>query len=253
MEVNTSTEYWQKAASLISTDSQGKHDVILPDNCRAYFLAGLPHAPLAMAQNDVIYPVNVLSPMYVIRSLLLRLDAWVAKGTAPPDSVLPRIDQHTLVPRADLHFPNIPNVTAPAAPNTAQRIADWVTPRATPGTQPQVLVPQSDSDGQDLGGVRIPEVAVPLGTSLGWNLYAGQERAGQMGSLIGSFIPFAKTRAERSASKDARPSLEERYASKDDYVTKFRNAINALVAQGFIRAEDADRYAEVATKTRAFD
>jgi hypothetical protein len=96
-------------------------------------------------------------------------------------------------------------------------------------------------------------VAVPLGTALGWNLYKDRERAGQLGSLVGSFIPFAKTKVERIADKDSRLSLEERYAGKSDYVGKFRKAIDALVAQGFIRAEDADRYAETATKSKAFE
>lgn len=253
MEVNTSTEYWQKAASLISTDPQGKKDLALPRNVRAYFLAGLPHAPLAFAQAQVVHPVNLLTPIYVIRSLLLRLDAWVAKDQAPPPSMLPRIDRGTLVPREALGFPRIPGVTPPAAPNTASRIADWVEARTAAGPQPRVLVPQVDADGVDLGGIRIPEVAVPLGTALGWNLYEDEARQGQLASLVGSFIPFAKTKAERLANRDPRPSLDERYANKDDYVTRFRAAIDALVAQGFVRAEDAARYAQIAATTKVFD
>jgi hypothetical protein len=253
MEVNTSSEYWQKGASLISTDPQGTKDVALPPRSRAYFLAGLPHAPIAFAQPEVINPVNMLSASYVMRALLLRLDDWVSKGTAPPASVLPRIDQHTLVPRADLKFPAIPGMTAPSSPNAAQRIADWVESRVAAGPQPQVLVPQSDADGQDLGGVRIPEVDVPLATSVGWNLLKGDERAGQIATLIGSSLPFARTRAERVARHDPRLSLEERYTGKDDYVARFRKSIDSLVERGFVRPEDADRYASVAFATKAFE
>ena len=253
MEINTSTEYWQKAASLISTKMQGTADLVLPPQERAYFLAGLPHAPLAYAQAEVVHPVNMLTPLYVLRALLLRLDAWVARGEEPPASVLPRIDQHTLVSRADLHFPAIANVSAPSSPNSAQRIADWVEPRGASGVQPRVLVPQSDGDGQDLGGLRVPEVDVPLGTYVGWNPLNGDKRAGQMATLIGSFIPFARTRAEREVRHDPRLSLEERYRGKDDYLTRFHRSVEALVTQGFIRPEDADRYIEVAMKVKAFD
>jgi hypothetical protein len=253
MEANSSTEYWQKGASLISTDPQGNADLALPANCRAYLLAGVPHAPMALFQSDVVNPVNMVNSIYALRALLLRLDAWVDKGEAPPASVIPRLDQKTLVRRADLHFPAVPDMAPPPSPNTLIRIADWVEKRPAPGPQPVSLVPQTDADGQDLGGVRLPEVAVPLGTSTGWNLYKGDERKGQMGSLVGSFIPFAKTKAERLAKGDPRPSVEERYASKDDYVAKFRKAVDALVAQGFVRAEDADKYADMAKQTKAFD
>ena len=253
MEVNTSTEYWQKGASLISTDPAGRVDVALPSNARAYFLAGLPHAPLAYAQNDVIHPVNMLSPTYVLRALLLRLDAWVSRGEAPPASVLPRIDSHTLVGRANLQFPAIPYTRPPVSPNAAQRIADWVESRVASGAQPQVLVPQVDADGQDLGGIRVPEVDVPLGTSLGWNEFKGEERSGQMATLMGSFIPFARNKLERDANSDPRPSLEERYRSRDDYVARFRQSVDKLVTDGFVRSEDAERYAQAATQTKAFE
>jgi Alpha/beta hydrolase domain len=252
VEINTSTEFWQKAASLIATDPAGSADVPLPDRDRAYFLAGLPHAPLAFAQGDVLHPVNMLSPTFALRALLLRLDAWVARGEPPPASVWPQLARHTLVRRNDLKFPAIPQTRAPAMPNAAQRIADWVEPRAASGAQPQVLVPQVDADGQDLGGVRLPEVDVPLGTSLGWNLLKGDQRAGQMATLIGSFVPFAPTKAARDASHDPRLSLEERYQDRDDYAARFRRSIDALVARGFIRAEDADRYAQTALDTKAF-
>jgi hypothetical protein len=253
IEVNTSTEYWQKGASLISTNPQGTHDVALPATARAYFLCGLAHAPVALAQSEVRYPVNLLSSMYVLRALLLRLDAWVARGECPPPSVLPRIAEHTLVRRAELRWPAIAGLSAPDGPNPAQQIADWVEPRAADGAQPQVLVPQVDADGMDLGGLRMPEVAVPLGTALGWNLYRGDERMGQMAGLVGSFIAFARTRAERLAHHDPRPSLEERYADKDDYVGRFRQAVEILVRQGFVRQDDAAQYAEAALKTPAFD
>jgi hypothetical protein len=129
----------------------------------------LPHGSLAFAHDEVIHSVHLFSPSHVIRSLLLRLDAWVANGEAPPPSVLPRIDRGTLVRREALRFPTIPSVTPSAILNPAARLADWVEARTSPGPQPQVLVPPVDGDGIDHGGLRILELAVPLGTLLGWN------------------------------------------------------------------------------------
>jgi len=70
-----------------------------------------------------------------------------------------------------------------------------------------VLVPQVDADGNDIGGVRPVFVQVPIGTYTGWN----QFRDGWFDSgycpLSGSFVPFATTNAERKRTGDPRPSL----------------------------------------------
>ena len=114
-------------------------------------------------------------------------------------------------------------------------------PRLVEGPLPPLpfLVPQVDSDGNDLAGIRVPEVAVPLATTTGWAF-----RSEQIGSpktivaLTGSYIPFARTRAEREAAGDPRPSIEERYRRKDDYLARIRASAAALIKRGYMLEED---------------
>jgi hypothetical protein len=101
------------------------------------------------------------------------------------------------------------------------------------------LVPQSDADGNDLGGVRLPELQVPLATYTGWNLRdpsigASEQRV----SFLGSWIPLAKTAEERKKSGDPRPSIAERYASQAEYMSKFEQAAKKMIEQRFLLQED---------------
>jgi len=100
-------------------------------------------------------------------------------------------------------------------------------------------VPQVDADGNGLAGIRMPELTVPLATYTGWNLF--NDRSGPtdvLSSMQGSYIPLARTTAERKRSSDPRPSIEERYHDKDQYVALVSKAANALVSQGFLLADD---------------
>ena len=100
IETNTSTEYWQKGASLLTTDPLGTKDVALPDNCRAYMIAGTQHGGRAGATTDAgpnMNPRNPHNPMPAVRALLVALDEWVTKGTAPPPSRVPTLAAGTLV------------------------------------------------------------------------------------------------------------------------------------------------------------
>jgi hypothetical protein len=107
------------------------------------------------------------------------------------------------------------------------------------GAPYRVLVPQVDADGNDLGGIRLPEVAVPLGTHTGWNVSVPQLKAlGYLAGLVGSFEPFPVTRDERDASGDQRLSITERYAGRQDYLNRVRRAADDLVRQRFLRLED---------------
>jgi hypothetical protein len=101
------------------------------------------------------------------------------------------------------------------------------------------FVPQADTDGNDLGGVRLPELQVPLATYTGWNLRdpsigAPEQRL----SFLGSFIPLARTAEERKKSGDPRPSIAERYASQEEYMSKFEKAAQKLIEQRFLLQED---------------
>ena len=111
----------------------------------------------------------------------------------------------------------------------------------------RVLVPKIDPDGNELAGVRLPEVAVPTGTATGWNVRAGDAGGtGELCYLQGSFVPFARTKAEREAKKDSRLSLEERYRDSADYVERVRQAATSLQRDGYILEEDVPRIVEKA-------
>jgi hypothetical protein len=185
-----------------------------------------------------------------MRALLRALDAWVSEDAAPPESVYPRLGKGTLGSVEDYRraFPKVPEVAVPGGnlqpPRldlgtrfASQGIADKQPPDFGP---PYVTrVPLPDADGNDRGGIRLPEVAVPLGTYTGWNL-RGPEigAADKLARWSGSFIPFAPTEAARRATGDLRPSLEARYASRADYRSRIEAAARELVEDRFLLAED---------------
>jgi hypothetical protein len=105
-----------------------------------------------------------------------------------------------------------------------------------------VRVPKSGFDGNDLGTLLPPEVGVPLATYTGWNLRRREAGAeGMLASLLGSYIPFSKTRQERLATGDPRESIEERYGTFDEYARRFAAACDELVKARYLLPEDADR------------
>jgi hypothetical protein len=115
-----------------------------------------------------------------------------------------------------------------------------------PGAEYPVLVPAVDADGNETAGIRLPHLAVPVGTYTGWNVRARGLSPGALADLQGSYLPFPETRAERAATGDPRPSIEERYADADAYVLATADAVKGLVVEGFLLEEDAERFVEAA-------
>jgi hypothetical protein len=164
----------------------------------------------------------------------------VREGVTPPPSQHPRLDRGTLVSVENISFPTVPNVQSPRTLTAGVRAASpFLSSRGAPGTPLPLLVPQVDRDGNDRAGIRAPEVAVPLATYTGWNFrdraIGGTEL---LFPLIGSYIPFAATRAEREANRDPRPSIEERYASRERYLALIEDAATGLVKSGYLLSED---------------
>ncbi len=111
------------------------------------------------------------------------------------------------------------------------------------------LVAAVDEDGNELAGIRLPDISVPLATYTGWNVrHPDIGGPGQTLSLLGSTIPFPATQAEREASGDPRLSIEERYPSKEDYLRRVQQAAEALVQQGYLLAEDLPTVTEQASQ-----
>jgi hypothetical protein len=174
--------------------------------------------------------------------------AWVRDGVAPPPSRYPRLADGTLVPLARLAFPAIPGVSLPRSVHRALRLdfgPQWeqrkIITQQPPdvGTPFPVFVPQVDSDGNEIAGVRLPQLTVPVAIYTGWNLRDPKTgMPGERVSFIGSYLPFANTKAERLRTGDPRPSLEERYRSREEYLGRYAQAALGLVDDRFLLPED---------------
>jgi hypothetical protein len=228
--------------------------MMIPPNARIYFLAGLQHfsqgfPPAKATAGDYAsqQPQNPNPIQWFWRALITDMDQWVKNGTAPPRNTYPTLAEHTLVPLEKYNFPKIPGVNTPHEENLAYRLdfgPQWkqgtvTNEPAKAGKAFAGFVPQADSDGNDLGGVRLPELQVPLATYTGWNLRdpsigAPEQRV----SFLGSWIPLARTAEERKKSGDPRLSIAERYASREEYMAKFEQAATRLTEQRFLLQED---------------
>ncbi len=253
---NSSYEYWGRAASLFHTTIDGLEDAPLPPNVRAYLLAAGQHGPAGFPPSRTIGQQmnNPLDYRWVMRRLLVSMNRWITDGAEPPPSAYPRLDQGTLVPPDKLKFPKIPSVNVPPVPHKAYRadygpdfISKGVVSQEPPkiGSSFPILVPQVDADGNEVAGIRVPELAVPLATYTGWNLF--NERSGPtdvVSSMQGSFMPFPRTRADRERTNDPRRSIDERYQSRDQYLGLVSKAANDLVEKGYLLKADVPRIVE---------
>jgi len=270
MEIYSANEYWVKGASLFHTDPAGKMD--LPDHpmARLYFISSMQHGTGNGGAKGACQQFgNPLDSGPIQRALWEALDQWSTKGTAPPPSMVPHLADGTLVPpmpQQTQGFPKIPGVSYTGLKSTRYLLnygphyyeTGIMTVNPPVITQPMfdnpkngpiypTFVPKTDADGNDVAGVRLPDVSVPLATYTGWALRSGpQANDGCEGT--GQMIAFAKTKAERLASGDPRLSIEERYASADAYTTAARKAIDDLVAKRYMLREDVDAYVQRMTR-----
>ncbi len=244
----TSTEYWSRAASLLHTDVEGTRDLPVDSSVRIYMVAGAAHAAIAGGHYD--NPLNHLSRSPVSRALLVALDTWVGNGIEPPPSRYPTIAGGTLVSAdsARRAFPKIPGVRVPRVHYAPYRldlgprwqsegIADNVPPKT--GPRYRTLVPVPDADGIDRGGIRLPDVAVPVATYTGWNLRTKAWGAdGMLTRWMGSYLAFPRTPADRKASGDPRRSILERYPTRAVYLRKYQAAIDSLEKERYLLPAD---------------
>lgn len=272
METFSENEYWAKAGSTTHFDAV-KRDLEDPPKTRLYLMSSHPHgasattAPGICQQNQ-----NPLQPYSVLRAQLLNLDAWATSGTLPPATRLPRFDNGTLVralPQSLQGFPNIPArppVPSAAAPSLDTGLAviyngrmhtgdlfdygpryftEGIVDNFPPilkGSPYSALVPKTDADGNDLAGIRLPEVVVPTATYTGWALRKNPAGANDGCDASGQKILFRKTVGGRLAIGDPRLSLDERYSSRADYIAKVTAAAIALRDARLMLQEDVDVY-----------
>jgi len=258
MEVNDSNSYWFKSASLAITTPDGARDLADPSNVRFYLLSSIAHG-VASGRGLCQQLQNPISPGPALRALLAALIEWVVAGKEPPPSRVPRLLDGTLVvpsSRAAVGFLEIPGVTYTGVASFRE-LYDYgpefdcgiisTLPPVSTGRTYSTLVPKVDADGIDRAGIRLPDIATPVGTYTGWNLLASAPK--DECSAMGSFMPFARSKKERIAAGDPRLSLEERYATHSRYVDEVRAAAERLVTERLLLPEDAAAYVEAA-KTR---
>lgn len=258
MYTGTSTEYWTRAASMLHVNAAGTRDAAVDERARVYVITGAQHG--IAASRDRVYECapNPLDHSAPLRALLVALDRWATTGEPPPPSSYPRIDRGELVSAAEYaaRFPRIPGVRVPQENLQPPRLdlgarfaAEGIVERVPPVFGPAwpTLVPAPDADGNDRGGIRLPDVAVPLGAYTGWNLRPpAMGASGQLARWSGSFFPFARTEAERQRASDPRPSLESRYPSHDEYARRVEDAAKQLGRDGYLLDEDVRAFVEKA-------
>jgi len=273
VEIYSANEYWVKAASLLHTDPTGSRD--LPDSpfTRNYFMSSMRHGTGNAASRGVCQQLdNPLNSAPVQRALFIALDEWATKGKQPPASRVPKLRDGTLVPplpQSGMGFPTIPNAfpaDSPPRPTVTYTglkttrykfnyglnfdetgIPTINPPVITPPYQDNLangpiyrsLIPKTDSDGNDIAGVRLPDVTVPLATYTGWALRRGAQ-ADDGCEAAGQFIPFPRTRDDRTKTGDPRLSVAERYESFGAYHGKIVRAVEDMVEDRLLLCEDVE-------------
>ncbi|MGZ8229009.1 MAG: alpha/beta hydrolase domain-containing protein [Burkholderiales bacterium] len=259
---NSAWEYWRGDASLVHTDSAGNADVEPPGFARTYLLAGTQHTtgpipPLAAEPNTGNrghHPFNIVDDRPLMRSALVNLDLWVTEGVEPPPSAFPRLRDGTAVEPESLagFFAKIPGARPPEridrivcldfGPDANRGIVKY--PPKTGAPYPS-YVSSIDADGNEVAGIRAAELRVPVATFMGWNpRHAENGAPGDIMLMMGSTLPFARTREERDRSGDPRPSVAERYASKAAYLDRVREATRTLIEMRHVLAEDLEAIVE---------
>ncbi len=252
---NTSVEYWGggRVAALVHTTPDGAEDVMLPANVRFYLLAGTQHGPGTFPPGPAANTLEAQNPVdywWHMRALLAAMEAWIVDGEQPPPSRHPRFADGSLVMPRTLDFPPVPGVRSPEDRTAGTRAANPLAEaQGGAGALLPLLVPRVDADGNETAGVLHPEVAVPLATYTGWN-FTRPERGDpdDLWPLVGAYIPFPATRAERESTGDPRPSIEERYPSRQAYLEGVRDAALRQASERYLLSADVEAVVERARR-----
>ena len=264
IQIDSASEFWQLQGSLGQVDGN-RNPVPLPPNVRMYFNSSTAHgfntgglllgAPGTNALCANPTPGGSIAD--TSRAMTVVLDEWIDQGIPPPPTSYPRLEDGTLVSLADYvaAFPSIPGIGKPTSFNTYELLSWGPTFTGMGGIrsiEPPLIgpsytmfVPKANADGLDIAGVRPIQIRVPLGTSTGWNVRNAAHRPqDSLCALTGTYVPFATTLAQRLASGDPRPSLQERYTDHGGFVYAVMVAAKQLVLARFLLPEDFYKYVQ---------
>ena len=266
ISTDSAAEYWRGDAALAHIDTTGRRDLPEHPSTRRYLFAGVQHTPGYPGQSrthpgtgaTARYPLNVLDYLPLLRAALVNLDRWITEGVEPPPSRHPRISDATAVERKEVlaTFARLPDFEPPDPQRLPfVRTVDMGGDEATgigryparEGAFYPALVSAVDGDGNETGGIRLPDITVPVGTHAGWNPrdpVTGSPE--QIVAMNGLTLWFAPDEATRVARGDPRRSLAERYRDEADYAAKVRAAAVRLAAERYLLEEDVDRVVEAA-------
>jgi len=266
ISTDSAAEYWRGDAALAHIDTTGRRDLPEHPSTRRYLFAGVQHTPGYPGQSrthpgtgaTARYPLNVLDYLPLLRAALINLDRWITEGVEPPPSRHPRISDATAVERKEVlaTFARLPDFEPPDPQRLPfVRTVDMGGDEAAgigryparEGAFYPALVSAVDGDGNETGGIRLPDITVPVGTHAGWNPrdpVTGSPE--QIVAMNGLTLWFAPDEATRVARGDPRRSLAERYRDEADYGAKVRAAAVRLAAERYLLEEDVDRVVEAA-------
>jgi hypothetical protein len=257
---NSSAEYWRGDASLAHTDPEGRRDVDGDANTRSYHFAGTQHGAGSLPQARAVggekergrHAYNVVDYSSLLRAALVNLERWVVDGVAPPASAHAEVESETAVAQAVVLdvFDRLPEMMTPdrsklwviKSMDLGARAGEGVGvyPSVEGSTYP-CLVSAVDADGNEVAGVRLPDLTRPVATHAGWNVRDPETGSPEQQILMLGFSNwFAATREERSVAEDPRLSLEERYGSREEYAELVRRDAEALVRDGYVLSEDIE-------------
>lgn len=233
-QTDSENELWH-GGSLTYVDSRGR-DLKAPENVRIYAFAGAEHITMRVPgfepKDGQKLGWDPLDYRPLIRALLVALEQWIVDGIEPPDSCHPTVSDDTLVSpdQRATGFPELPGVSYSGAISKRHFLDFSVEPPVVLGTYP-ALAPRVDSDGNMVGGIRLPEVAVPIATHTGWRLRPVGYDVRDLDGFFGMCLPFSSSRSQRMRLGDPRPSIEERYADEAFYRACLKQAVDDLIAR----------------------
>ncbi len=198
-----------------------------------------------------VNPRNAHSASPALRALLVALEEWVTSGVAPPPSRVPSIAAGTAVEAESVKMPAVPGFALAPGANRISVPVDWVDPPARLDSFYGTRVCAVDADGNEVAGIRLPPIAVPLGTYTGWNVYRAQP--GELADRDGSLIPLAGTKRVSAKPPATRaPRSKNAAGARDAYVAKVKAVAAALVADRLLPPSDSAAYVKAAEKCDRF-
>ncbi|WP_244270029.1 alpha/beta hydrolase domain-containing protein [Pannonibacter indicus] len=249
MHSDSSTEFWQARSALITLGPDGA-PLTMPENVRLYGLASVPHLntwTARPAENaSCLFAFNPLSPAPVMRALYDAMAKWVEGSGLPPESRFPSLADGTLVPHDGFTMPLIGGVHL-KPPYNVVRVENHTAVPPLHGAAYPAFVPAVDQDGLETGGIRLPAVAAPAATYLGWNLRRKGYAEGALCGLAGSYIPLPRS----NLAEDGRKPFAQRYETKQAYLAAVEGAAKDLIKAGYMLEADMGLVVERAKEDAA--